>query len=83
MLHPPSTPPHPHPEPRPTAAASGEIPIFEQLSQEWAAAGRTLPGVPDLEWTRLSQFPVYQRASSDPRPGPTPLGGWFQDRHPA
>ncbi|MCM2389200.1 hypothetical protein [Streptomyces albipurpureus] len=65
------------------ASPTGEIPIFEQLSQEWAAAGRTLPGVPDLEWARLSQFPVYQRTASDLRAGSTPPRGWFQGRHPA
>ncbi|MFE7135112.1 hypothetical protein ACFVIM_30070 [Streptomyces sp. NPDC057638] len=34
-----------------------DVPIYERLTQEWAGAGRTLPGVPDGEWSRLTQFP--------------------------
>ncbi|MEU0985385.1 MULTISPECIES: hypothetical protein [unclassified Streptomyces] len=59
-----------------------EIPIYEQLSQEWTAAGRTLPGVPDLEWARLIQFPVHQPLPPDRGAAPAPHLGWFQGRPP-
>ncbi|MGW6458401.1 hypothetical protein ACWF94_21220 [Streptomyces sp. NPDC055078] len=50
----------------------GESPIYDQLSQEWTSAGRTLPGVPDLEWTRLAQYPTPQPTPGDLLTGPPP-----------
>jgi hypothetical protein len=70
----------------PAAAPPGGSPIYDQLAREWAAAGRTMPGRPDGEWTRLSVFP-----SPSPPPGPGETAGrsastqsrrgWLYDRH--
>ncbi|MEU0086524.1 hypothetical protein [Streptomyces sp. NPDC006274] len=68
----------------PAAAPPGGSPIYDQLAREWAAAGRTMPGRPDGEWTRLSVFP------SPPPPQGETAGrsasthfrrGWLYDRH--
>ncbi|MEU5398631.1 hypothetical protein ABZ348_04950 [Streptomyces sp. NPDC005963] len=74
--------PRPQPDPRPLGPPHEEIPIYEQLAQEWAAAGRTLPGVPDLEWVRLIQFPVRPPVPPGHGPAPAPHRSWFQSRPP-
>ncbi|MDQ0844756.1 hypothetical protein [Streptomyces sp. V1I6] len=70
----------------PTAAPTGSSPIYDQLAREWTAAGRTMPGRPDGEWTRLSLFPppppVAEEATARPA-SPQPRRGWLYDRHPA
>ncbi|MGV9314745.1 hypothetical protein ACWDR0_21550 [Streptomyces sp. NPDC003691] len=65
------------------APPTGATPIYEQLIREWAAAERTLPGGPDLEWARTTRFPP----PPDPLTGPPPPllnGGWHHpSTHPA
>lgn len=75
----------PDPGPRPAGPPTGGNPIYDQLSKEWAAAGRTLPGRPDLEWNHLSHFPTPAANPPDPFNGPPPSRrGWLHDdRHPA
>lgn len=31
-----------------------EVPIFAHLAVDWSACGRTVPGLPDQEWQRLT-----------------------------
>ncbi|MFF3453305.1 hypothetical protein ACFYXH_03060 [Streptomyces sp. NPDC002730] len=70
--------------PNPTSPPAGASPIYEELEQEWAAAGRTLPGRPDIEWTRLAHYPPPPEGEADARPGPPPpRRGWLHDPHPA
>ncbi|WP_405998829.1 hypothetical protein [Streptomyces sp. NBC_00829] len=70
--------------PNPTSTPAGSSPLYEQLLREWAAAGRTLPGRPDVEWARLSHYPPQPAGESELRPGPPPpRRGWLHDRHPA
>ncbi|MFI1013851.1 hypothetical protein [Streptomyces sp. NPDC020965] len=70
--------PAPHPQHRPAIPLPGDCPIYDQLTQEWLGTGRTLPGVPDLEWTRLTQFPLPQRSAADLLTGPAPPSrGWL------
>ncbi|MEU8519574.1 hypothetical protein [Streptomyces sp. NBC_01216] len=45
----------------PTPAEHGPIPLYSSLAQRWASAGRTVPGVPDLEWERLTKTPIWPR----------------------
>ncbi|MEV6395123.1 hypothetical protein AB0M39_10165 [Streptomyces sp. NPDC051907] len=61
---------------------SGSSPIYEQLTREWAAAGRTLPGRPDMEWSRLARYPAASTAEQEIRSGPSPQRrGWLHSRH--
>lgn len=70
--------------PSPARPPAGTSPIYEQLAREWAAAGRTLPGRLDPEWTRLSRYPPQPGGDADIRPGPPqPRRGWLHDRHRA
>ncbi|MFF3324591.1 hypothetical protein [Streptomyces sp. NPDC002889] len=66
--------------PAPATAPPGSSPIYEQLAREWAAAGRTLPGRPDSEWTRLTLFPPPPVDETVP---PASRRGWLYDRHTA
>ncbi|HET6354958.1 hypothetical protein [Streptomyces sp.] len=67
--------------PSPASPPAGTSPIYEQLAREWAAAGRTLPGRPDLEWTRLSRYPPPgSEADILPDP-PPPRRGWLHEPH--
>lgn len=71
------------PVPNPVSSPNG-TPIYEQLVREWAAADRTLPGLPDMEWSRLAHYPAQPGSDPDGRPGPPPQRrGWLHDRHPA
>ncbi|MEU0394698.1 hypothetical protein ABZ208_18330 [Streptomyces sp. NPDC006208] len=70
--------------PAPAAAPPGTSPIYEQLAREWAAAGRTLPGRPDAEWTRLTLYPPPPADGAETTPvPPQPRRGWLYDRHTA
>ncbi|WP_405806414.1 hypothetical protein OG729_14555 [Streptomyces sp. NBC_00210] len=64
--------------PNPTSPPAGASPIYEELEREWAAAGRTLPGRPDFEWTRLAHYVPQPGGTADARPGtPPPRRGWL------
>ncbi|MBC3842402.1 hypothetical protein GXW82_26065 [Streptacidiphilus sp. 4-A2] len=39
------------PPAEPTTGA--DTPVFTRLAEDWRAAGRTVPGEPDREWTQL------------------------------
>ncbi|MFB7257468.1 hypothetical protein [Streptomyces nojiriensis] len=39
-------------------------PIYRDLLARWADAGRTLPGLRDPEWSRLTSSPVWPTTSS-------------------
>ncbi|MEV4332939.1 hypothetical protein AB0K02_20740 [Streptomyces sp. NPDC049597] len=66
----------------PAAPRSDDNPIYEQLAREWAAGGRTLPGRPDGDWTRLTRFPAPSADEQQARPAPPPpRRGWLHDRH--
>ncbi|MFB7375062.1 hypothetical protein [Streptomyces sp. NPDC056222] len=39
----------------------GPVPVYSALVQQWALAGRTVPGMPDREWERLTTTPVWPR----------------------
>lgn len=70
--------------PNPVSAPAGTSPIYEQLVREWAAAGRMLPGRPDMEWSRLARYPAQSLPPQGGRLGPPPpRRGWLHDRHPA
>ncbi|MFI9581218.1 hypothetical protein ACIHCQ_05125 [Streptomyces sp. NPDC052236] len=67
--------------PSPASAPVGSSPIYEQLTREWAAEGRTLPGLPDLEWNRLSHYPPRPGGETDTRPASAPSRrGWLHGR---
>ncbi|UYQ64113.1 hypothetical protein [Streptomyces peucetius] len=70
-------------EPAPAAPPPGGSPIYDQLAREWAAEGRTMPGRPDGEWTRLTLFPSPSAEEQRVRPTPPPRRGWLHDRHTA
>ncbi|GGW48753.1 hypothetical protein GCM10010381_37780 [Streptomyces xantholiticus] len=71
-------------DPAPSATPPGSSPIYDQLTREWAAAGRTMPGRPDGEWTRLILFPPPSAEEQRVRPTPPPpRRGWLHDRHTA
>lgn len=36
-------------------------PLYSSMVQRWARAGRTVPGMPDLEWERLMNTPIWPR----------------------
>lgn len=65
----------------PAAAPPGNSPIYDQLAREWAAEGRTMPGRPDGEWTRLSLFPPPTVTGAEDGPGrstpPHSRRGWL------
>ncbi|MET9649198.1 hypothetical protein [Streptomyces sp. NPDC006460] len=48
-------------DPPPPPADRGAFPVYSSLAQRWASAGRTVPGVPDLEWERLTKTPIWPR----------------------
>jgi hypothetical protein len=69
--------------PNPVSTPAGTSPIYEQLVREWTAAGRTLPGMPDMEWNRLAHYPAQSGGIPEGRPSPPPpRRGWLHDRHP-
>ncbi|MFJ8664835.1 hypothetical protein [Streptomyces sp. NPDC093600] len=41
--------------------ASSPSPVYSSMVQRWARAGRTVPGMPDLEWERLMNTPIWPR----------------------
>ncbi|MET9373269.1 hypothetical protein ACFYV5_29565 [Streptomyces sp. NPDC003035] len=45
----------------PPPADRGPFPVYSSLVQQWALAGRTVPGMPDHEWERLMATPVWPR----------------------
>lgn len=37
------------------------FPLYSSLARQWMLAGRTVPGVPDREWERLTRTPIWPR----------------------
>ncbi|MBD0711680.1 hypothetical protein BU197_25985 [Streptomyces sp. CBMA291] len=43
----------------PAPADHTPFPVYSALADQWARAGRTVPGMPDREWERLMATPVW------------------------